>query len=184
MGKAVDPLILADPESCRVPKEIPIPKARALRRDIDEMVGCFIPSADSPPAKQPYVTVVVPDQSIDDVRRHSVLPPIGAEHAIVIPDHATINAVEPEVSTPALYHGAELVRKEAGCLSVEDSQMDAVETCQSIEGSNPQISIGCLSDAAYLVLRQTIVDCPGLEAVLSMRRADYAEENCQLGNKT
>ena len=62
--------------------------------------------------------------------------------------------------------------------------MDAVEARQAIERSNPKISVRCLSNAAYLVLRQTIVYCPDFKAVLGVCGLDYAEENCQAGEKT
>ncbi len=102
----------------------------------------------------------------------------------MVADDATIDAVEPEVSGLSLQHGAELIRKQPRGLSVEDSEVDAVKTRQSVKRSNPEVSVRCLRNAAYLVLRHAIVDCPDLKAVLRMRRRDQAEENCQLEKKT
>ena len=99
-------------------------------------------------------------------------------------DEAMIDAVEPQVSVFSLEHGAELIRKQPRGLSIEDSEMDAVKARQSIKRSNPKVSVRCLSNAAYLVFRHTIVDCPDLKAVLSVRRRDQAEENCQVGKKS
>lgn len=98
-----------------------------MRRNIDEMLECFIPSNNSVSGKHPYVAMVVSSKSMDDVRRHSVLPSIHAKHAIVIADQATIDAVEPQVSGLPLQHGAELIRKQPRGLSIEESQMDAVK---------------------------------------------------------
>jgi hypothetical protein len=62
--------------------------------------------------------------------------------------------------------------------------MNAVKARESVKRCDPEISVRCLSKAAYLVLGHTIVDCPDLKAVLSMGQLDQAEENCQLGEKT
>src|SRR5580698_6105492 len=61
--------------------------------------------------------------------------------------------------------------------------MDAVEACQSVERSYPQISVRCLSNAADLVFRHAIIYRPNLEAVLSMCRLNQTEENYKVGNE-
>src|SRR5580698_6676867 len=109
--------------------------------------------------------MVVPGEAIYDVRRHSILPTVSAEHAVVVADKPAINAVEPQVSAASLQHCAELIGMEAWGLSVEESQMDAVEACQPVKGGDPEISVRRLRDAANLVLGHAIVDCPDFEAI-------------------
>jgi hypothetical protein len=88
----------------------------------------------------------------------------------VVPRDTAISGHEPQVTAQSSHHCTEPVRGNSGRIAfVEDGEVHTVESGDSIECGDLEVSVGSLVHAANYVLRQAIVRLPRIETILCAR---------------
>jgi hypothetical protein len=118
----------------------------------------------------PQIAVLITGDASDRIAGQPVVGRIGGEDALTQPSHTAVLRARPQIALTTFIKTVEAIAGDARRIAlVEDHEAHAIEADQTVRSGQPEIPVASLADGMYRVLRQAIIRCPLIEAVLRLR---------------